>query len=255
MTSYTTKVPVRIIVSGVERILGHRISEDDALKYAGCLSSLCQEESERWLRCPAVEVSLDAVAAPTPQPSARSLPNVIVIGTSRAGKTTLAWTLHEELGYDVVSLDNVVHAMREPFPDIEDIRSDKSARTRRAVRPVIEALLSYQWPRPTVLEGIQADVHHVASFANPSKWLVLGFVSMEDSSDMLRRIRSYETDGDWTTCVGDEKLGEDCEYFSRRAHEIATDCLRAGIPLFDAARDRDAAIGRVVSLVSSWSGK
>ncbi|RKJ38881.1 hypothetical protein D7X94_14610 [Acutalibacter sp. 1XD8-33] len=47
--------------------------------------------------------------------------NVIIVGPSRAGKTTLAKRFHEELGYFVISLDKLVATFHAAYPQL-DIR-------------------------------------------------------------------------------------------------------------------------------------
>ena len=47
------------------------------------------------------------------------LKNIIIVGPSRAGKTTLARKLNEELNYIVISLDQLVAVFQGAYPQLE----------------------------------------------------------------------------------------------------------------------------------------
>ena len=47
--------------------------------------------------------------------------SIIIVGPSRAGKTTLAKRLHEDLGYFVISMDKLVAIFHAAYPQL-DIR-------------------------------------------------------------------------------------------------------------------------------------
>ena len=44
--------------------------------------------------------------------------NIIILGTARSGKTTLANMLHKEYNYSIVSIDSFVSALRDGFPNL-----------------------------------------------------------------------------------------------------------------------------------------
>ena len=44
--------------------------------------------------------------------------NIIILGPSRSGKTTLSKKLHEELNYSIVCFDNLIYAFEHSFPQL-----------------------------------------------------------------------------------------------------------------------------------------
>ncbi len=44
--------------------------------------------------------------------------NIIIVGTSRSGKTTLAKMLHDELNYFVISIDKLVAVFQNAYPEL-----------------------------------------------------------------------------------------------------------------------------------------
>ena len=44
--------------------------------------------------------------------------NIILMGTSRAGKTSLATEISKKLGYNIVSLDSLVSAFGKVYPEL-----------------------------------------------------------------------------------------------------------------------------------------
>lgn len=44
--------------------------------------------------------------------------NIILMGTSRAGKTSLAIELSKKLGYNFISIDSLVYAFGEVYPEL-----------------------------------------------------------------------------------------------------------------------------------------
>ena len=56
--------------------------------------------------------------------------NVLILGPSRAGKTTLTKKLNETLNYSIVCFDNLIHAFEESFPQLgicHGVGGDKTA--------------------------------------------------------------------------------------------------------------------------------
>ena len=47
------------------------------------------------------------------------LKNIIIVGPSRAGKTTLAKRINEELNYFVISLDKLVAVFGRAYPELD----------------------------------------------------------------------------------------------------------------------------------------
>ena len=79
--------------------------------------------------------------------------NIIIVGPSRSGKSTLAKRLHEELGYYVISIDKLVAVFQNAYPELD---------------------IKLNWDRDKVTENIAPFIAHY-----------LGMFSSDDGIGLL----------------------------------------------------------------------
>jgi adenylate kinase family enzyme len=55
--------------------------------------------------------------------------NILILGPSRAGKTTLTKKLNEALNYSIVCFDSIIYAFEQSFPQLEICFGERAQNT------------------------------------------------------------------------------------------------------------------------------
>jgi len=158
------------------------------------------------------------------------LKNIIIAGSARAGKSTLAKRISEELNYSVINVDTVVASFQEAYPQL-DIRFNwnrkkcsanlapflghylgvlSSSHYSGEVSPCHGAVKGFKY----VLEGTYLDfeiLSHTLKMYGieglKNNFLLIGLVQTQKTVDeYVRDLRKYDKESDWTFQLSDDDL-------------------------------------------------
>jgi len=202
--------------------------------------------------------------------------NIIIAGPSRAGKTTLARRINEELNFFVISVDKLVATFQGAYPQL-DIRLNWN---RRKTTDNIAPFLGHFLGAFSASHGIAYELHLQAHAVKGNrfvleggyfnfekivpvlkmygieelkdKFILIGLVQNKKTVDeFVNDFKKYDTEDDWTYNFNDDDLkdvSEDAISFSR----YMTDHLvRYGFTIYDTSTEREKVFDKIIEDIKS----
>ena len=204
--------------------------------------------------------------------------NIIIAGPSRAGKSTLARKINEELGCFVIGLDKLVAVFQGAYPQLDIKLNWNREKTTDNLAPFLghflglfssadgRGLLPYSHGAVTgnrfVLEGGYFNFERIAPILNlygieklEDHFLLIGLAQNRKTADeFVGDFKKYDTEDDWTYGFSDDDLREISEdelSFSR----LMTDHLvEFGFTIYDTSTDREQVLDRIVNDIKTELG-
>ena len=188
--------------------------------------------------------------------------NILIIGSGRAGKTTLSKMIHKKYGYSINSLDDVITALGSiPEFKINYKTDDKIVSkvmapfTIKFIEELSEGNKFYDGCK-TVIEGTDIDIDLVYPNINLDKTLVIGLTYNDIDEDKLyQNIKKYDTEDDWTYWCNDKELKEYCKKFIERNKYFKEKLEQYNILSFDTSFNREKVLGEVLVLIEKFTKK
>ncbi|MCI8469909.1 MAG: hypothetical protein HFJ35_00070 [Clostridia bacterium] len=180
--------------------------------------------------------------------------NVIIFGCPRAGKTTSAKRLNEELKFSIISIDSIVTAFERIFPEMNikhggDI-IEKAKKFAPFLYEYIERAIWEYTDRNFVLEGWHNLPDYFMPLINQENYVVicLGYPNA-DEKDLFNKIRKNDTEHDNTVNVTDEHL-KNLIHESKISSELLKEqCQKWEIPFFETDKNREQVLNKVVKYI------
>lgn len=144
----------------------------------------------------------------------KTLKNILIFGTSRVGKTTLANLLSKKLKYSVISEDNLISGFEKGLPDTKINHHDRTGNSVRLFEPfLIEYIKSLNSLNQKlrglnyIIEGSYLSFEKLMNYQKDFVVIVLvsDFKSPEEYFNNMRR---YDGVCDWTKKYNDKELYE-----------------------------------------------
>jgi len=206
--------------------------------------------------------------------------NIIIAGPSRAGKTTLAEKLNEELNYFIVSLDKIVATFGRAYPQM-DIRLHMDyEKMKDNLAPFLGHFLGVfsdfrhieddQEFRARVIKGnrfvlegaafnfdIISDALNMYDIEKLNEhFILIGLVQNKKTADeFVRDFKKYDTEDDWTYEWSEEELRE---YAVSRAipfnQEMTELLTKYGFTLYDTSIEREQVFDKIIEDIKSQIG-
>ncbi len=185
--------------------------------------------------------------------------NILIIGPSRSGKTTLSRKLNKEMGYSIISLDDIICGFQEAFPNL-GIRHDyNDTKVATALAPFLIRYLKELSEGPNfyggcrfAVEGVAIDFDLVIPRINKKKYLLIGLTYNHITSEELySNIKNNDTEDDWTYYCTDEELKGNIEYFISSNRYLDTKFREYGIKTYDVSGDRETVLKEIVEYIKS----
>jgi len=204
-----------------------------------------------------------------------NLKNIIIAGPSRAGKSTLAKRINDELGFFAIALDKLVATFGEAYPQLDIRLNWDREKTTDNFAPFLghflgmfsssdgRGLLPYSHGATNgnrfVMEGGYFNFDIIAPILKTygidqlkDNYLLIGLVQNKKSVDeLISDFKKYDTESDWTYGFSDDDLrevSEDAISFSR----FMTDHLtKYGFTIYDTSNDREQILDQIVEDIKS----
>lgn len=183
--------------------------------------------------------------------------NILILGSSRTGKTTLSRLINKTYGYSIVNLDDIVSVFEKFFPDLHiNHNSDENVcATNFAdfLTNYLEELSNgpnFYNGNKFVIEGTHIDFSKLLDKLDKSKYYILGLVYNNISStELYTKIKEHDTEDDWTYYLNDDILKKDVDYFLKRNQFFYQEFKKYDIETFDISIDRDKVLNEIVYIV------
>ncbi len=202
--------------------------------------------------------------------------NIIIAGPSRAGKTTLAKRLSEELGFFVISLDKLVATFEGAYPQLDIRLNWDREKTTENLAPFLGHFLgafssdtgsAYGLNLPAhavkgnrfVLEGGYFNFDKITPILKmygidelKDRFILIGLVQNKKTADeFFNDFRKYDTEDDWTYALNDENLrgvGEEAVTFSRT---MTDHLVKHGFTIYDTSTKREQVFDNIIDDIKS----
>ena len=203
--------------------------------------------------------------------------NIIIVGPSRAGKTTLAKRLHKELGYFVISLDKLVATFHAAYPQLDIRLNWNRDKTTENIAPFIGHFLGLfssdtgfagelnlrahnVKDNAFVLEGGYFDFEKITSVLKEygvnelkDRFILIGLVQGQKTADeYVNDFKKYDTEDDWTYNFSEDELRDyvtrDAIPFNRAMTGYLT---KYGFTVYDTSTERESVFDKIIEDISN----
>ncbi len=201
--------------------------------------------------------------------------NIIIVGPSRAGKTTLAKRLHEKFNYFVISLDKLVATFQAAYPQLDIRLNWNRKKTTENIAPFIGHFLglfssgdgvAYELNlhahdvkgNAFVMEGGYFDFEKITSILNEygpeelkDRFILIGLVQNKKTvADFVTDFKKYDTEDDWTYQFSEDELKEyviqDAIPFNRA---MAEKLKKYGFTIYDTSTERERVFDEIIETI------
>ncbi len=183
--------------------------------------------------------------------------NIIIGGTVRSGKTTLANLLRNRFGYSKVESDTIVNAFDKVYPELGIIHKNAEL-ARKQYEPFLFEILNgfckdlKYAGNVTVFPGSQFLPENLAKYEKLDKYIVV-FLGINASSaeEMIKVIRKNDTEDDWTHKKDDEWMLRSCNNIIHESQKIEQECKKYGFYYFNTFDDRMFVLNQICDKIKN----
>jgi len=204
------------------------------------------------------------------------LKNIIIAGPSRAGKTTLARKINEELNYFVINLDKLMTAFGRAYPQLDVRIAWDYEKATANVAPFLGHYLGMLSSsrgmaddlnlrahavkgNRFVLEGGHFDFEKISSILKTygiddlkASFILIGLVQNKKTADeFFRGLRKYDTEDDWTYSFNDDELREFSEMSVTDNREAADYLRKYGFTVYNTSTEREQVFEKIIEDIKS----
>ena len=166
--------------------------------------------------------------------------NLLIIGTPRSGKTSLANIFCDELGFSLVSIDVIVSAFAKTFPELElHLEPEKS---EKKLAPYIfaymKAIVEEIPNRNFVVEGCHISPKNAFDNVDASKYKIvcLGFPDISPER-FLARVKQSKDKNDWLLTKNDTEVLQIGADFIKQAKKQRQECEELGVEFLNTSEN------------------
>jgi len=198
--------------------------------------------------------------------------NIIIAGPGRAGKTTLARKINEELNYFVISVDKLIATFQGAYPQLNIKLAWNRRKTTDNLAPFLGHFLGAFSSSHGVAYELNLRVHAVkgnrfvleGGHFNFEKilpilkmyeieelkdnFILIGLVQNKKTADeFFNDFRKYDTEDDWTYGFDDDELREYASQDAIPSSRSMTDHLvKYGFTIYDTSTEREQVFDKIV---------
>ncbi len=180
--------------------------------------------------------------------------NILIIGPSRVGKTTLSRILNKEIGYSIINLDDIICSFESSFPEL-GIRHDYNDKKVATIfAPFLIRYLKELSEGPNfyndnkfVIEGVSIDFEKIIPNIDLEKYLIIGLTYDDMREDQFyQTIKNNDTEDDWTYYCNDKELKGNIKYFIESNKYFHDKFEEYNIKYYDVSTNRNDVLKKIV---------
>jgi hypothetical protein len=203
------------------------------------------------------------------------LKNIIIAGPSRAGKTTLARKINEELGCFVIGLDKLVAAFQRAYPQLDIRLAWDREKTTENLAPFLghflgvfssadgRGLLPYSHgavkENRFVLEGAYFNCEKISPILKTygieslkDSFILIGLAqNRKTAEEFFFDFRKYDTEDDWTYALDDNDLRDVCGDAVSFSRFMTAHLAKRGFTIYDTSAQRERVFDQIVEDIKS----
>jgi len=202
--------------------------------------------------------------------------NIIIAGTGRAGKTTLARKINEELNYFVISVDKLAAVFHGAYPQLNIKLGWNRRKATDNLAPFLGHFLgafssshgvAYELIMRAhavkgnrfVLEGGYFNFDKILPILKmygveelKDKFILVGLVQNKKTADeFFNDRRKYDKEDDWTYYHDDDELREVSEDAISFNRSMTDHLMKYGFTIYDTSTEREQVFDKIVEDIKS----
>jgi hypothetical protein len=202
--------------------------------------------------------------------------NIIISSPSRAGKTTLARKINEELNYFVISLDKIVATFQGAYPQLSIKLNWNRIKTADNLAPFLGHFLgavssghgvAYELnlrahavkDNRFIMEGVYFNFEKILPIIKTyeieslkDNFLLIGLVQNKKSADdFFNDFRKYDTEDDWTYSLDDDDLKEISQEAVSYSRDMTDYLMKYGFTIYDTSTEREQVLEQIIEDIKS----
>lgn len=199
--------------------------------------------------------------------------NIIIAGWGRAGKTTLARKINEELDYFVINVDKLIATFHGAYPQLNIKFGVNPIDT---LAPFLGHFLgifssshgmAYQLHlrahavkgNKFVIEGGHFDFDTILPILKmygieelKDKFILIGLMQNEKTADeFFNDLRKYDTEDDWTYEFDDDELRDFSEEAISSNRSMTDHLVKYGFTIYDTSTEREQVFDEIIEDIKS----
>jgi len=203
------------------------------------------------------------------------LKNILIAGPSRAGKSTLARKINEELHCFVISMDKLVAVFQGAYPQLGIRLAWDREKTADNIAPFLghflgmfstddgRGLLPYSHGAVKgnrfVLEGGYFNFDKIVPVLKTygreelkDTFSLIGLVQNKKTVDaLISDFKKYDTEDDWTYRLNEDDLREVAEDALSFGRSMSAHLVKYGFTVYDTSLDREQVLNQIVADIKS----
>ena len=201
--------------------------------------------------------------------------NIIIAGAGRAGKSTLARKISEELNYFVINNDKLISTFGEAYPHL-GIRIGNGEKNTENIAPFLghflgmfssadgRGLLPYSHGAVKgnrfVMEGGYFNFEEIFPILKTygieelkENFILIGLVqNKKTAEEFFDDLRKYDTEDEWTYGINDDELRELINQDFIPSNQSMTEHLvKYGFTIYDTSEEREQVFNQIIKDIKS----
>ena len=202
--------------------------------------------------------------------------NIIIAGPGRAGKTTLARKINEELDYFVINLDKLMTVFGRAYPQLDIRIAWDYEKTTANIAPFLGHYLgmlssNYGWAddlnlrahavkgNKFVIEGGHFDFEEISSILKiygieelKDNFILIGLVQNKKTADeFFDDLRKYDTEDEWTHGLDDELRELIIRDFIPSNQFLTDHLMKYDFTIYDTSIEREQVFDSIIEDIKS----
>lgn len=180
--------------------------------------------------------------------------NIIILGTSRSGKTKLAVKISRELNYNIIGTDSLVSAFENTYPNMGISHKIRDGSSTRNLEPFLTNYiksLNSSFNRKIglnfIIEGAYINWEKIHdSYISKNFVLILLGTNYDSAEEYYTNIRKYDTENEWTYYLSDAELLSYCKNLKNENDRLKNIIKNEDIMYYNTAFDREKVFERII---------
>lgn len=179
--------------------------------------------------------------------------NIIITGSPRAGKSTVAQQICKRLQYNLIQLDSIVEAMKKAYPEFQADKKPVSEFKLDLFTPFLIEYLKEINDDPQrkkginfVIEGSDFNINEYFNHFNKDDFIIVGLCYPKRKVDEIyETMKKHDNILDWSYYLTDNELLQYAESLVIRSKEYEKLFIEYNISYYDVSYDRNHVLKQI----------
>lgn len=175
--------------------------------------------------------------------------NLLILGASRSGKSTLAKKLSEKYGYHILPIDALVSAFAKVFPELGIYHSYSCDKILAPfIAEILNVLAEDESEQRFIVEGCHVFPSSIINLLNLDKCcLIVVAYPQQSVQGMFDSIRRFDNGQEYTVKMSDNELLEMIERNIAYSQKLQACAKKEGLLFIDTSKEREKTLETFLS--------